>query len=247
MAPSEKSELTDQLLFGDYFRILERKKDWSFIKSEFDGYNGWINNSNHIIALSEEEFNQGLESSKFVVNQPFLRVSRKNEQLPFHIPGGSLLSYWDKNSSAFQNGKEIFSAESLSIKEDETRAGLIHYANQYLGAPYLWGGKSIFGIDCSGFTQIIFKMAGISLKRDSSEQVEQGSPVNFLAESKKGDLAFFDNDEGKITHVGIIMEDGKIIHASGRVRTDKLDHQGIYNEEEKRYTHKLRVIKNMTD
>ncbi len=247
MAPSEKSEMTDQLLFGDYFRIMEKKKDWSYIKSETDSYSGWINNNNYFVSLAETEFHDGLKSNKVIVNKPYSRVFNKSKNSPLHIPGGSVLSYWDENEQTFQNGNDLFSIESEISHETNQREAIIKYAGKYFGAPYLWGGKSVFGIDCSGFTQIIFKMAGIYLNRDSSEQVEQGKTVSFLAESNKGDLAFFDNEEGKITHVGIIMDKSKIIHASGRVRIDKIDHQGIYDEQEKRYTHKLRVIKSMTE
>ena len=116
-------------------------------------------------------------------------------------------------------------------------------AFMYLNAPYLWGGKSPFGIDCSGFTQMVYKLNGYSLLRDASQQATQGVPLSFIEESEAGDLAFFDNEEGKIIHVGLIMDDNYIIHASGKVRIDRLDHLGIYNAELNKHTHKLRVIK----
>ena len=107
----------------------------------------------------------------------------------------------------------------------------------------MWGGRSFFGIDCSGFTQIAFKLNGFKLPRDASQQALIGTPLSFVEEAQAGDLAFFDNEEGKIIHVGIILEDAKIIHASGKVRVDKLDHYGIFNVDSKRYSHHLRVIK----
>ena len=113
----------------------------------------------------------------------------------------------------------------------------------YLNAPYLWGGKTPFGIDCSGFTQMVYKLNGYKIHRDASQQALEGEPLSFIEESEVGDLAFFDNDEGNIIHVGIIMENNYIIHASGKVRIDRLDHLGIYNPELKKHTHKLRVIK----
>jgi gamma-D-glutamyl-L-lysine dipeptidyl-peptidase len=117
--------------------------------------------------------------------------------------------------------------------------------NIFEGSPYLWGGKTPFGIDCSGFTQMIYKMNNIFLPRDAGKQVELGRTLNFLNEAKPGDLAFFDNDEGLITHVGVLLGSNKIIHASGMVRKDIIDHQGIFNVDIKRYTHKLRVIKSI--
>jgi cell wall-associated NlpC family hydrolase len=122
---------------------------------------------------------------------------------------------------------------------------LVDYAFSYLNAPYLWGGRTPFGIDCSGFTQMVYRMCGYSIPRDASQQVKKGETLSFLEECQPGDLAFFDNPEGAITHVGIVLEDFNIIHASGRVRVDGLDHSGIYNVEVNRHTHKLRVLKRL--
>jgi gamma-D-glutamyl-L-lysine dipeptidyl-peptidase len=116
-------------------------------------------------------------------------------------------------------------------------------ALKYLDTPYLWGGKSICGIDCSGFSQQVYKHFGIKLPRDSYQQAELGEGVGFLLEAQCGDLAFFDNDEGRITHVGIMLSSDEIIHASGKVRIDKIDNQGIINAETGARTHKLRIIK----
>ena len=120
---------------------------------------------------------------------------------------------------------------------------LIQKAYQFLNTPYLWGGKTPFGIDCSGFTQLVYKICGHSLLRDAKDQATQGEVLSFIEESEPGDLAFFDNEEGNIVHVGIIMNDYNIIHAHGKVRIDTLDHSGIYNVDTKTHTHKLRVIK----
>jgi cell wall-associated NlpC family hydrolase len=121
--------------------------------------------------------------------------------------------------------------------------GIIENAYMYLHSPYLWGGRTPFGIDCSGFTQMVYKLAGIRLKRDASQQAEQGTLINLIDEARQGDLAFFDNEEGRIIHVGIMLPNNKIIHASGKVRIDSIDHHGIYNLETKKYTHNLRIIK----
>ena len=120
---------------------------------------------------------------------------------------------------------------------------MIKNAFYFLNSPYLWGGRTPFGIDCSGFVQIAARLSGISLPRDTQEQAEEGEIINLISEAKPGDLAFFDNIDGRIIHVGIILENGQIIHASGKVRIDTIDHQGIFNEESKKYSHQLRVIK----
>ncbi len=113
----------------------------------------------------------------------------------------------------------------------------------YLNAPYLWGGKTPFGLDCSGFTQMVYKLNGYTLLRDAAQQATQGEALSFVEESEVGDLAFFDDSEGKIDHVGILMQNNHIIHVHGKVRIDRIDHTGIFNTEMKRYTHQLRVIK----
>ena len=122
---------------------------------------------------------------------------------------------------------------------------LINNALIFLNAPYLWGGRTPFGIDCSGFTQIVYRLQGINIPRDAHQQAEVGNTLSFIEESQEGDLAFFDDSEGEITHVGIIMNNNNIIHASGKVRIDKLDQQGIFNIEKKIHTHKLRIIKSI--
>ena len=120
---------------------------------------------------------------------------------------------------------------------------ILSLAKQYIDVPYIWGGKSKNGIDCSGFSQQVFKQFGIKLPRDAYQQAEVGEVVGFLLEAKTGDLAFFDNEEGKITHVGIMLGTDEIIHASGKVRIDKIDNQGIINAETGARTHKLRIVK----
>jgi cell wall-associated NlpC family hydrolase len=156
-----------------------------------------------------------------------------------------VLPHYEKH--AFFLAKEAYKYEG-SLQElapKNVRHAIVEAAYLYLNSPYLWGGKSPFGIDCSGFTQMVYKLCGVKVLRDASQQAQQGIPLSFIEEALPGDLAFFDNEEGKITHVGIVLKDNKIIHASGSVRIDNLDHQGIYNVISKTYTHNLRVIKNI--
>ncbi len=153
------------------------------------------------------------------------------------MPVGSSLVFL--KGTTCQIGDEKFEI----IGEIGETAKLDITAKSFLNTPYLWGGRTHYGIDCSGFTQAVFKLQGIHLRRDAWMQAEQGETVDFLAEAKMGDLAFFDNAEGKITHVGIMLNNEQIIHASGRVKIDSMDSQGIYSEELKRTTHKLRIIK----
>jgi cell wall-associated NlpC family hydrolase len=133
--------------------------------------------------------------------------------------------------------------EGAKAEGSLNKSNIVNTALLYLNTPYLWGGKTPFGIDCSGFTQMVYKLNGFNILRDASQQASQGEVLSFIEESSPGDLAFFDNNEGEITHVGIIMEDHRIIHAHGKVRIDLLDQSGIYNLDTKIHSHKLRMIK----
>ena len=230
--PSDTTEMVTQALYGDHFKVLEQRKKWSRIRFAFDKYEGWIDNKQYL-EIEESQYKE-LSNTDIKLSKDLIEFVTDNANNLYPIPIGSCL-----------NGLDIlnhtFDGNSLSIKRP--KAELIKTSFVYLNAPYLWGGKTPFGIDCSGFTQMVYKLNGYKLKRDASEQATQGEALSFIEESEPGDLAFFDNAEGNITHVGIIMEDNYIIHAHGKVRIDRLDHSGIYNIDSKVHTHKLRVIK----
>ncbi|MCW9036276.1 C40 family peptidase [Altibacter sp.] len=232
LEPSDRSEMVSQLLYGETFKILEHRKKWSRIRLDFDRYEGWIDNK-QFIEITEEASNTLKEGT----------ASYSSDLVDFIIASeGQLLSICIGSSlNAIQMLEHAF--EGKSISEKLPKEHLLDTALLYLNAPYLWGGKTPFGIDCSGFTQMVYKINGYSILRDASQQATQGEALSFIEESEPGDLAFFDNAEGTITHVGIIMKDNHIIHAHGKVRIDRLDHTGIFNYERRCHTHKLRVIK----
>jgi hypothetical protein len=183
--------------------------------------------------------------SPFAVSTDIFNIIPVNAEQTMMIVAGSTLPCWRPYLKDFSIQYEVFHhAGNFTYKKPvHVRKTIIEQALKYFNAPYLWGGRSPMGIDCSGLTQIIYKMAGIVLPRDTSQQVHCGTALSFVEETKPGDLAFFDDDEGRIVHVGIIWEKNKIIHASGKVRIDNIDQFGIYNLETKRYTHQLRVMK----
>lgn len=235
--PSDRSEIVSQVLFGEHFEILEQFNQWSKIKLQFDDYEGWVD-SKQYQNITESEFNQ-ITKDVIVLSADLLEYITGPDNLLLPIPLGaslSFLKYLEINTSNFN-------FEGSKISGIKSKDCILRTAFMYLNAPYLWGGKTPFGIDCSGFTQMVYKLNGYKLFRDASQQALQGETLSFIEESDPGDLAFFDNDEGNIIHVGIIMPNNYIIHASGRVRIDRLDHLGIYNSEANRHTHKLRVIK----
>ncbi|AFL82285.1 cell wall-associated hydrolase, invasion-associated protein [Aequorivita sublithincola DSM 14238] len=229
---SDASEMVTQLLYGEHFKILETRKKWSRIRLAFDKYEGWIDNK-QFVSISEEDYSD-FDEAKLKLSSDLVDFVISSESQLFSICLGSTISATEYLKQKFE-GK--FVSEILPKKN------LIETSLLYLNTPYLWGGKSPFGIDCSGFTQMVYKLNGYKLLRDASQQATQGEALSFIEESEPGDLAFFDNEEGKITHVGIIMEDNYIIHAHGKVRIDRLDHSGIFNYELRNHTHKLRVIK----
>lgn len=237
LEPSDRSEMTSQVLFGEHFKILEQNQKWSRIALAYDGYTGWIDNK-QFRNISEIEYGQ-LEKVPAVLNADLIEyiTTPGNQLMP--IPIGASLSFLDHTAINTEN----YVFEGLRATGVSGKHNLLRTAFMYLNAPYLWGGKTPFGIDCSGFTQMVYKLNGYKLLRDASQQATQGEALSFIEESEAGDLAFFDNEEGTIIHVGIIMEDNYIIHAHGKVRIDRLDHLGIYNIDTRRHTHKLRVIK----
>ncbi|MEP3838593.1 MAG: C40 family peptidase [Algibacter sp.] len=230
--PADVSELISQVIYGDFFKILEQRKQWTKIRLAFDKYEGWVDNKQYI-EITEEQYKELHSQSPILSTDLVEFIEDKNHQL-FPISIGSSL-----NGLSLLN--HTYDGNSRNKKLE--KPNIIQTAFTYLNAPYLWGGKTPFGIDCSGFTQMVYKLNGYKLLRDASQQATQGEALSFIEESEPGDLAFFDNNEGVITHVGIIMKDNYVIHAHGKVRIDRLDHSGIYNVDKKTHTHKLRVIK----
>jgi len=232
--PSDRSEMISQLLYGELFTILEKQEKWNKIKLLYDGYEGWVDNK-QFLAISEDKYLKFTQKETCYSTDLVDFINTQNKQL-LPICLGSSLHTIDVLQHTF---------EGNFVTEKQSKSNLIETALLYLNTPYLWGGKTPFGIDCSGFTQMVYQLNGFQLLRDASQQATQGEVLSFIEEAEPGDLAFFDNEEGIITHVGIILENNHIIHASGKVRIDILDQSGIFNTDLKKHTHTLRVIKRM--
>ncbi len=239
---SHKSEMVTQLLFGELFEITERTDDWVKIKMSYDGFEGWISDKQYL-PLYNEAFDNLTNFSSCITMDIVQLLFNETKQYMVPLVLGSTLPFVANKCFYLDDEKYVFEGMVRTDKEVVDKRTITENAFMYINAPYLWGGRSPFGIDCSGFVQMAYKLSGIKLPRNASQQAEQGTTVNFLSEAAPGDLAFFDNEEGNIIHVGIIVNSNTIIHASGRVHTDTLDHEGIYNNNLKKYTHRMRIIK----
>lgn len=234
---SDKAEQVTQLLFGDHYEITETSADKKWLKVQIfaDQYEGWINYLQHH-EISAEYFDYLSQSDLKITTD--LTSSILFNKVSLVILIGSTIPI---------SGSELFRMEEqFAFNGESKNAGLKRgfdflsaIAQKFLYVPYQWGGKSPFGIDCSGFTQVVFKICGYALLRDAHQQARQGKAVPGFGDAKPGDLVFFKNDEGNINHVGMLTHENKIIHASGRVRIDMVSENGIQNVDTKTITHRF--------
>lgn len=238
---SHKSEQLSQLLFGETVEILEKKGlQWSKVRCTWDNCIGWVMTKQLTpITTSESKLFETKYAYCLNLFQPLMNDSHA---MPIAI--GSRLPDFDGIRFNFNGSTYRYSGQAVFPENlKPIAAKVIKISKRYLNSPYQWGGRSPLGIDASGLTQMVFKLVGVNLSRTPEQQVHQGELIDFNEQALPGDLAFFENKAGNISHVGILLPDGKIIHAAEQVRIDKLDHYGIFNEDEHKYTHRLRVIK----
>ncbi|MBK7628281.1 MAG: C40 family peptidase [Bacteroidales bacterium] len=234
--PSHKSEMLSQVLFGEKYDVVDKAGKWIKVETLFDKYMGWLD-MDHLQNTPDEDNASGTTLNKSL-------LCYKNDKTKIVLEAGCEVYNPDFNKKQFNIGKNIYTtSDDFSSSYFTTDESFSDTALKFINSPYIWGGRIPSGIDCSGLVQLVYKIHGISIPRDSWQQAEAGRSIDFINESEPGDLVFFDNDRGKISHVGMIFSKGLIIHASGRVRIDSIDHQGIFKPEIKSYSHKLRTIR----
>lgn len=234
---AHRSEMVSQLLFGELATVLETAGDFVQVRTLYDDYEGWCQQSQLLFmeeapVASSNRLSRGW-SSEVEINGNSMMIG-----------AGTPLSFFSANTLSvlglqFKYDSAYWETDKASFEEDQ----LNEVARQFLNTAYLWGGRSVFGIDCSGFVQQVFRHFGIRLPRDAYQQAAIGETIGFLQEARCGDLAFFDNAEGRITHVGMMLSADSIIHASGQVRIDPIDNMGIVHAQSGKRTHQLRIIK----
>ena len=235
-APTHKSEMISQVLFGEKYSVTDKSGSWLKIITSFDNYKGWID-----IEHLQHTVDEGI-SSGHVLNRSLLCF--KNDKTKIILEAGCEIFDPDFEDKVFAIGKNIYTATAeFNNNYISTNDSLPDIAMKFINSPYIWGGRIPSGIDCSGLTQLAYKIFSIPISRDAADQSEEGKVVDFIDEAIPGDLAFFDDGRGRISHVGMIVAKGLIIHASGMVRIDSVDHQGIFRKEINGYSHNLRTIR----
>ena len=242
----EQAEQTTQLLFAETCKVLQEEERWLRIENDIDGEQGWVDRK-MITVLPEKKYetiSQVLKESRHRVCMPMaLAISSANQQT-IPLTGGTLLPNYNNGKFSILDAEFMIDPQMVATEQRLTKEHLLQAIRFYLNIPYLWGGKNAFGMDCSGFTQVMMSLFGKHLKRNTSQQAEQGTLVSTLKESHSGDLAFFDHHlKDKINHVGILIDKHTVVHCSGRVKIERLNEEGIVNTESGGMTHRLVKIK----
>lgn len=235
--PAHRSEMSNQLLFGETMQVLEHKDEWLRVKTNYDEYEGWI--THHLI----QNYDPSMVADpwRFVASGLVNPVTAGNQLI--NAPMGSFLSGYSEETRTLWDETYKYHGTVKDTKQAVEIDYLWKISHAWLNAPYLWGGKTFMGVDCSGFVQTLFKVMGIKIPRDAWQQALAGEEIKDVENTKTGDLAFFHNEKGRVTHVALILQPNQVIHASGKVRVDILNESGIINSDNGKKTHDFNGIR----
>ena len=243
----EEAEQNTQMLFGELAEVIDEQPRWKRIRLESDGQEGWVD-AKMITPMTDKEYaahKKALKTAATVAFPMAYAMSENNGQTIPLTAGTRLTNYKDGRFEVLGVGFRIDPSMVITAPLELNQENLLKAVRFFVNVPYLWGGKNALGMDCSGFTQTVMSLFGKALLRNASEQVTQGKPIKDLSKAKAGDLVFFDHEDGKISHVGILIDPERVIHCSGRVKVEKLDSQGIFNAETGEYSHHLTQIRRL--
>ncbi len=244
----ESSEMVTQLVFGDLLVIVSMAGDWVEVENTFDNYRGWVT-CKMLTFISKEEYEELTSNKPALIRLPLVDIKEKNQNMPIRVSIGASLPGYDSLSQKMRVAGRVFNIPLKSLyKTDKILIkDILRTASYFINTPYVWGGKSIMGIDCSGFVQIVYRLHNIDLPRDASQQINFGKVIDKFDDLRPGDLAFFHNEQGRVVHVGIIYTPKHIIHSSGNVHIDKLTQEGIWSDALDKYTHCNVLFKRIVD
>ena len=237
---ADESEIMTQMLFGDTFEVLKTENQWNYIRTSYDNYEGWIDEK-VILEISDEKFKE-INNRQAYFSADILSEVYFENRGSFLLPMGSSLPDFNPENKTIQMGDETGIFKGNYITGKHGKDVVLKFAFTYLNSPYLWGGKTHFGLDCSGLTQMAYKICGHHLLRNAKDQATQGTPIK-LEDAEPGDLAFFTNSKGKVIHVGFLLGNGKIFHSHGNAHIDPIDEKGIWSLQFKRYSHRLSEVR----
>mgnify|MGYP006268263993 CR=1 FL=1 len=233
---SDAAEMASQLLFGETCMRLQDQGNWLQVRRDFDGYEGWLDAKQ--VEAAPPDFSPSTDFC-FVLSGSLILPDDTLMRLPLgtRLPKAALTGRFTWGGLTYQAGPD------LKLTEVRPREHLVKTATLFLNLPYLWGGLSGWGLDCSGLVQTAAAMCGLSLPRDSSQQAEVGEAIAW-GQQQAGDLAFLGKPgQNRITHVGILQDPHSIVHASGKVRLDPFDSTGITHSHSHHVTHHLLTMR----
>ncbi len=251
LSASSASEMVSSLLFGERCELLQQENDWLKVRCLHDGYIGWIP-ANYLFLLPENWLQW---KWSIVLDGDSAWVSDSNQIQGLSQPGNTVIllspGSWVPAVEQLEiagityrytrrSGQDSWRLSSKVLLNPTLPVALRiqETARMFINTPYLWGGRSLWGVDCSGLVQLVAAMVGIKMPRDAYQQAQVGTKKMWDS-AAPGDLAYFSNKEGKVTHVGILLENSYIIHAHGRVRIDQLTPAGIVSTDTGKQTHTL--------